>query len=223
MSSFELQELPIRFKNPIIIPRYIFFQYLGIFFWDSNEDAKQKQNTLKTMNIHLLNRNREIIVSGKIEDIKPNIKHERSTIKFVNNPKVYSGREFDSVRMDQNDAAQIDQAFKDNSSGLFTQDNLVNSLVPSFTEEERHLPLSRLRSTQDVEKENRRAAEREKRGREKRAKREREEKREKRGREEKREWKNLVPDKKELLLHLQKEKKYRCRKKFSHGKNRKVN
>jgi hypothetical protein len=122
MSSIELRELPITFK------RNDFFQELGIYI-----------DKIKGKNIHLLNRNGDIIVSGKIEYIKPLYDHKDSKIKFEGKPEVYSGSEFVSVRMDRDDAVEINEAFNN------------DSLVPSFTEEQRRFPLRRLLSIQEIE------------------------------------------------------------------------
>jgi hypothetical protein len=109
MSSFELQELPIRFKNLIIIPKSNFFNHLGDF-----------KHEIKGKIIDLLDINGKIIGTGEIEDINSRFDHVNSTITFVDNLHVYYGKEFASVRMNKNDAAQINNDFNQDNPHLFT-------------------------------------------------------------------------------------------------------
>ena len=124
MSSFELQEFPNTF---IIIPKNIFFQKLGTY-----------QDEIKGKIIDLLDNKGKIIVSGKIKDIYSSLDHVNSTIRFVNILGSYGHANFASVRMNKNDAAQINNFFKKDDPHLFRYEDER----PLFTAEQRRLPQS---------------------------------------------------------------------------------
>jgi hypothetical protein len=122
--SIELQEFPNTF---IIIPKNIFFQELGIY-----------EDKIKGKIIDLLDNKGKIIVSGKIKYIDSHLDHVNSTITFVNILGSYGHANFDSVRMNKNDAAQINNDFNQEKHHLFRYEDER----PLFTKEQRRLPQS---------------------------------------------------------------------------------